>query len=79
VENALCTGKGEKRYGDEVRKEILVDQGTYFQHPAVDSVVTFVFDPGGFIPLDQRPSFEADLSRTVAISNRTINHIVRVR
>jgi hypothetical protein len=68
-----------KRHANEVREEILVDQGTYFQHPAVDSVVTFVFDPGSFIPPDQRPSFEADLSRSVAISDRTINHVVRVR
>jgi REase_DpnII-MboI len=68
-----------KRHAEEVREEILVDQGTYFRHPEVDSVVTFVFDPGSFIPAHERSTFEGDLSRAVSISERTVNHIVKVR
>jgi REase_DpnII-MboI len=68
-----------KRHAEEVREEILVDQGTYFRHPEVDSVITFVFDPGSFIPAHERPTFEGDLSRAISISERTVNHIVKVR
>jgi REase_DpnII-MboI len=68
-----------KRHAEEVREEILVDQGTYFRHPDVDSVITFVFDPGACIPAHERSTFEADLSRAVSISERTVNHIVKIR
>jgi hypothetical protein len=63
----------------EVRKELLVDEGTYQEHPYVETVVAFVYDPRGYIAQNARTAFEADLSTTVTLGGRTVRYIVRVR
>ena len=68
-----------KSDADRVRDEILVDEATYRAHPYVDTVVAFVYDPGGNIALSARKAFEADLSQHVTIGGRTVHYLVRIR
>lgn len=66
-------------HAKEVREELLVDEATYQVHPYIDTVIGFVHDPGGHIPLAERAAFEADLSVTIAIDARRVRYLVRVR
>jgi len=66
-------------HGRDVREELLVDSATYQAHPYVETVVAFVHDPERHIPLSERPAFEADMSVIVAVADRTVRYIVRVR
>lgn len=68
-----------RRHAAAVREEVLVDERTYQEHPQVETVVVFIHDPGGFIPLGDRPAFEAELSTTVGVEGRTVRYVVRVR
>jgi hypothetical protein len=62
-----------------IRKEILLDERTYQEHPYIDTVVVFVHDPGCHIPLDARTAFESDLTTQVTVSGRTVRYVVKVR
>jgi hypothetical protein len=64
---------------ETVRKEILLDQRTYQEHPYIDTVVAFIWDPERYIAPQERPAFEADLSQTVTVGGRTVRYVVRVR
>ena len=64
---------------ERVRREILIDEATYQKYPAIETVVVFVYDPGQHIALAARAPFEADLSKPITISGRTIQYITRVR
>ncbi len=55
-----------------------VDEATYQVHPYIDTVLAFVHDPAGHIPLAERPAFEADLSVTISIEGRRVRYLVRV-
>ncbi len=62
-----------------VREEILIDEASYLEHPYVDSVVAFIWDPHRYMPDAARFVFERDLSQTVNVQGRTVQYIVRVR
>lgn len=65
-------------HADTVREEILIDERTYQEHPYIDTVVVFVYDPASHIPLHERKAFEADLSKSITIEGRSIRYITRV-
>jgi hypothetical protein len=67
------------RHATAVREEVLLDERTYQEHPYVETVVVFIHDPNHFIAISDRPAFEADLSKTVAVDGRTVCYVVRVR
>lgn len=66
-------------HAKDVRQEILLDERTYQEHPYVETVVVFVHDPHCYIPLSARASFEADLTKHVTVSGRTVRYVTRVR
>jgi hypothetical protein len=68
-----------QRHAATVREEVLLDERTYQEHPHVETVVVFIHDPNRYIALGDRPAFEADLSKTVAVEGRTVRYVVRVR
>jgi hypothetical protein len=67
------------KHAATVREEILLDEATYQEHPYVEQVIAFIYDPEHHISLAARPSFERDLSRAVAVDGRTVQYLVRVR
>lgn len=68
-----------KADASRVRNEILVDEATYQEHPYVEMVVVFVHDPDEHISTSIRTTFQADLSKPISVSGRTVRYIVRVR
>lgn len=68
-----------KSHVPTIREELLLDERTYHEHPYVDCVVAFVWDPKTHIALHERVAFEADLSQTVTVADRTVRYVVRVR
>lgn len=62
-----------------MREELMVDERQYQEHPYVDTVIAFVFDPAGHISLSARPAFERDLSGPITVGGRTVTYITRVR
>lgn len=64
---------------EKVRDEILIDEATFYMHPYVDTVVAFIYDPNRYVSLDRRTSIEDDLSGTITIDGRSVQHFVRIR
>jgi hypothetical protein len=69
----------ERRRVARMREELMVDERQYQEHPYVETVIGFVHDPQGHIPLADRTAFERDLSVAVTVAGRTVNYLVRVR
>jgi hypothetical protein len=69
----------DPRHAVTVREEILLDERTYQEHPYVDTVVVLVHDPSAHIPLNERHTFERDLSTQVTVGGRTVAYRVYVR
>lgn len=64
---------------EKLRREILLDEATYHEHPYVERVVAFLYDPNRHItPLD-RGILERDLSASVTIDGRSVQYYVRIR
>jgi hypothetical protein len=61
------------------REELMVDERQYQRHAFVDTVIAFMHDPGGHMPLAARTSFEADLSGPITVGGRTVRYITMVR
>jgi hypothetical protein len=64
---------------ERVRKEVLLDERTYYEHPYIDSVVVFIYDPKQCILIADRPALDADLSQVVSVGHRTVRYITRIR
>jgi len=69
----------QKQALSRMREELMVDERQYQEHPYVEIVVGFVYDPQMHISLAERAAFERDLSVPVTIAGRTVNYVVRVR
>ena len=66
-------------HGERVRKEVLLDERTYQEHPYIDTVLVFIHDPERHIPEHCRPAFEADLSQRVSVGGRAVEYMTRIR
>jgi hypothetical protein len=62
-----------------MREELMVDERHYQEHPYVDTVVAFVYDPENHVALSKRTAFERDLSGPVTVGGRTVTYLTRVR